>query len=133
MINSEEASRIIAENFSVKTYEKVIKHLARTGEKDATIERAKGIMENCIGAILETNCTFDFSRSEEVFLEGIKEFAPLLGTLEEKDRADKIDKLKNLCSDGYFYGYIAAAKDIEKIMNDLDGPTEEPTKDAPKH
>ena len=130
MINSEEASRIIAANFSVKTYEKVIKHLARTGEKDATIERAKGIMENYIGALLETNCNFDYSRSEEDFMEDVKALVPLLGTLEEKDRADKIDQLKNLCSDGYFYGYIAAAKDIERIMNDLDGPTEEETKDA---
>lgn len=124
-MNSEEASRIIAENFSIRTYEKLVNHLKRTGKKDTTIEQAKDIMQNCIEKLLETNCNFDFSRSDEVFLQGILSLAPLLEKLKEgKDREKNIDKMNDLCSDGYFYGYIAAARDIEKIMNDLDEPKE---------
>ena len=35
-MNSEEASRIIAENFSIRTYEKLVNHFKRTGKKDTT-------------------------------------------------------------------------------------------------
>ena len=125
-MNSEEASRIIAENFSLRTYEKLVNHLKRTGKRTATIEQAKDIMQKCIEKMLETNCNFDFSRSDEVFLQGVLSLAPLLGKLEEgKDRKENIDKMNDLCSDGYFYGYIAAAKDMERLMNDLDRPPEE--------
>ena len=124
-MNSEEASRIIAENFSIRTYEKLVNHFKRTGKKDTTIEQAKDIMQKCIEKLLETNCNFDFSRSDEVFTESLLSLTSLLGTLEKKkDREEKLDKMNDLCSDGYFYGYIAAARDIEKIMNDLDEPKE---------
>ena len=124
-MNSEEASRIIAENFSIRTYEKLVNHFKRTGRKDTTIEQAKDLMQKCIEKLLETSCNFDFSRSDEVFMEGLISLAPLLGKLEKKkDRDENIDRMNDLCSDGYFYGYIAAARDIEKIMNDLDEPKE---------
>lgn len=124
-MNSEEASRIIAENFSIRTYEKLVTHFKRTGKKDTTIEQAKDVMQKCIEKLLETNCNFDFSRSDEVFTESLLSLTSLLGKLEkQKDREEKLDKMNDLCSDGYFYGYIAAARDIEKIMNDLDEPKE---------
>jgi hypothetical protein len=124
-MNTEKASRKVMENLSVKTYEKLLNQLRKGGNKAPTMELAKAITQRYFEGLLDNRFDYDFEHGNVEFEEGAKNIKPFVKELSELERDDLRTELRSIYSDGYFYGYIAAARDIEAMLNSLEEPKDE--------
>ncbi len=125
-MNSQITGNIVTENLSIKTYQKIEKYLTQCGEKNPTLQRIKGILQNYFDCILSQHGDGNFDRGETDFEETKNRILPFLQkALTEEQKDDLQADLLTLYMDGFFSGYIVGARDIESMLNDLDERTEE--------
>lgn len=119
-MDARKASEIIAENLTVKTYEKVKKHFERNG-KHATTQQAKAKIENYFCSLLTHRQSENFDNEVAEYEKTKNMIAPFYKesiTALEKD--DISEWLLWLYIDGYLAGYVTGARDIENLLNDLE-------------
>lgn len=120
-MDTQKASEIIAENLTVKTYEKVKKHFERNG-KHATTQQAKEKIENYFYSLLTHRQSENFDNEEAEHKKTENMIAPFykesITALEKDDISEWL--LWLLYIDGYLAGYVTGARDIENLLNDLE-------------
>lgn len=120
-MNVTEASKKIAEQISLKTYEKVMKYLQEWEEPDSGIARAKEVTENCFKQLLTCHFETDFDRSERDFPQAALNIRDALMEADMPDQWEELrGELLNIYTTGYLTGYVYAVKDAERLLYSLD-------------
>ena len=125
-MNTQITGEIVAENLSIKTYQKVEKHLTLCGEQNPNAERIKAILQNRFENVLSQHVDCNFDKGETELDEMRKRVSPFLSkSMTEEQKTDLLTDFSSLYMDGFFSGYIIGARDIESMLNDLDERTDE--------
>ena len=124
-MNTTQASEIIVENLTVKTLQKMVKHLQETGEADADLQRAEKVLKNHFWGILSNRFDMAVSPAERELERHTKKIVP--DGLQGQEREDMVDALRGLYADAFLHGYIMASADTERFFNLLEQENGDPT------
>lgn len=124
-MNTTQASEIIVENLTLKTLQKMVKHLQETGEADADLQRAEKVLKNHFWGIVANRFDMAVAPGEKALEQHSKKIIP--DDLQGQEREDMADGLRGLYADAFLQGYIMASADMERFFNLLEQENGEPT------
>ena len=124
-MNAKIAGEIVAENLSIKTYQRIDKYLTQCGEEPHTMQWLKENLQSYFHSLISHHCNGNFDKGESDFEETKKRIMPSLQTtMTDDEKETLLDNLWCIYVDGYFAGYTTGARDIETVLNDLDERTQ---------
>ena len=124
-MNTTQASEIIVENLTLKTLQRMVKHLQEAGEQNADLQRAEKILKNYFYEVIANRFDMAISPTEKELQQHLKKIIP-----EDKRGLDGNEmecELRGIHADGFIQGYIMAAADMERFFNLLEQEPGEPT------
>lgn len=124
-MNTTQASEIIVDNLTLKTLQKIVKHLQETGEPDADLQRAEKILKNHFYNIIANRFDTAISPAEKELQKRLKRIVP--GDQQGTEPEEPANEMRGIYSDGFLQGYITAVSDIERFFNLLEQEPGDPT------
>ena len=126
-MNTEQAATAITENLSLITLKKVLRHLEKIGELEPDLTRAERVIKNRFGVILDNHFNNAVNPGDVVFSEMASRFFPVQNEPLTREQEEQRAELYTIYGEGFIRGYIAAAADMEQLLNALNSPEETDT------